>query len=87
MPFCADDEQSSGCDDLFGFGPDLLLELFVELSVMRTRRHDLFGDRLRGTGGKRDDRLVVLLLAHLCLREIFRVAAEQDVGTTACHIR
>ena len=87
MALGADDVQAADGDDAVVLGVGLRFEAVVQLLVDGAGRKHLGRDVLVEAGGLLDDHLVVALLLHRAAGEVFRVAAQQNIGAAAGHVR
>ena len=86
MALGADDEQAAGSPDLLGLPAGLHLVGLIGLGISPP---GLENGRVLGLGegvGLDDQRFVHAALAEIVEGQILGVAAQHDIGTTACHV-
>ena len=83
----ADDVQTAQLFDPLLFGLPLFRELFQQLAVFRPRLDEGGIGQRHEAAGVGDRLFLVALFLHLFLRFEVRVAAQDDVGTAARHVR
>ena len=86
MTFCTNDKQSAKLPHLRLLFPAFFLELLVKLIKPFTCLQKLFVFALYEAGCKSDSILIIAFLLHSFLGFKFRVAAQNDVGTSSCHV-
>ena len=87
VPFGAEYAQTACLDDLYLFGIGFSLELGIELGIAVPCLLLLLGElSVRIGDGDLYHVVFVALFPHSLLCEVFGVAAEQNISTTACHV-
>ena len=86
MPLGTENEEPTGRLDLFGLGRGYRTVFGHFFSKQTARRLDRLIIGLGIAGRLRDDGIVIAGLFQIVLGQVFRVAAEHDVGAAAGHV-